>query len=294
MSLQVGITLQPDERYLELLQPAFDAVDYLEVAPETTWRRDGDAFAPNGFFDAFLDEGRRRGLPFVAHCVHGSLGTADGRDRPRQREWLARLVDDQRAFGYRWLTDHLGASVLGAHAVALPIALPMTAAAADVVRGRLRELQQVVPDVGFENSAFYFVFGDWYDEPAFFDRVLAGAQRTHLLLDLHNVHTIARNEGRDPREYLDRVDLSRVLELHVSGGADSPPGWLPSGRSLRLDSHDAAVPDEIWALLAHALPRCENARGVTLERMEGTVGAADVDVVRRELDRLREEVARVA
>ena len=289
-TVEVGVTLQPDERYLDLLQPVFDLADYFEVAPETTWRRahgGRGGFEPNGFFHRFLDEGRRRGRPFVAHCVHGSLGTADARDRPRQREWLERLRLDQQQFEYRWLTDHLGASVLGERAVALPVALPMTDTAAELVRERLVELQQVVPDTGFENSAFYFLLGDWQDEPSWFSRILA-APRTHLLLDLHNVFTIAQNLGEHAVAYVDRLDLSRVIEIHLSGGVDSPPSWLPDGRSLRLDSHDAAIPAAVWELFEHVVLRCSALRGVTVERMEGSVAAADVDVLRREVERARE------
>ncbi len=288
MTPAVGVTLQPDEAYLELLQPVFDDVDYFEVAPETTWRpatRD-DAWQPNGFWHAFLAEGRRRDAWFVAHAVHGSLGTADARDRPRQQRWQARLAADQEHFRFRWLTDHLGAAVLGEHRVALPIALPTTAEAASVVRERRVALQRVVPDVGFENSAFYFVLGDWLDEPAWYRSILA-APRTHLLLDLHNVHTMAQNLGADPFAWLARLDASRVVEIHLSGGADSPPGWLPDGRSLRLDSHDHAVPEAVWRLFEHVLPRCANLRGVTLERMEGTVATADVPVVHDEVRRIR-------
>jgi hypothetical protein len=54
--------------------------------------------------------------------------------------------------------------------VTLPIALPMNDAMAAIVCERLVALQQVVPDTGFENSVFYFLLGDWLDEPAFFAR----------------------------------------------------------------------------------------------------------------------------
>ncbi|MEZ5966404.1 MAG: DUF692 family protein [Planctomycetota bacterium] len=288
MTAAVGVTLQPDERYLELLEPLFATADYLEVTPETTWRRDDDgAWCPNGYWRAFLDLGARYGKPFVGHAVCGSFGTADANDLPRQRAWQARIAEDHAAFHFLWLTDHLGAAMLDGRAVTLPIALPMTAAAAAVVRARLMALQEVVPDTGIENSVFYFLLGDWRDEPAFLGDILS-APRTHLLLDLHNVHTMAQNLGVDPCDYLDRLDLARVIEIHLSGGSDSEPRWLPSGRVLRLDSHDHAVPEEVWRLYERTAPRCANLRGVTLERMEGTVDDGDVDGLRRELSRARE------
>ena len=279
----------PEQRYLELLEPALrEDVDAFEVAPETTWRRGPDGnWQPNDFHRAFAAIGARTGKPFVAHAVHGNLGGADPGDEARQARWLARLAIDQATFGFQWLTDHLGACVLGEEALALPIALPMDAGAAALVRDRLVRWQQVVPHTGFENSVFYFLLGDWLGEPAFFNRILE-AEHTHLLLDLHNVFTMAQNFGADPYEYLRRLDLDRVLEIHLSGGADSNPNWLPSRRTLRLDSHDAAVPEEVWRLFEFVAPRCRNLRMATLERMEGTVGDGDVAAVRGELRRLRE------
>jgi len=143
-----------------------------------------------------------------------------------------------------------------------------------------------VPDVGVENSVFYFVLGDPLDEPAFIGEVLR-ARRTHLLLDLHNVFTSALNFGFDPRAYLARLDLGRVIEIHLSGGSPSDPRWLPSGRVMRLDAHDSAVPEAVWRLFEEVAPRCGGLRGVTLERMEGTVGAGDAAVIREELRRAR-------
>ena len=70
----------------------------------------------------------------------------------------------------------------------------------------------------------------------------------HLVLDLHNAFTTARNTGVDVDAYVAGMPLERVIELHVSGGAESDPRWLRSGRVLRLDSHDTPVPDEVAAL----------------------------------------------
>lgn len=289
MAPLVGFSLQPEQRFLELLDPVLrEDVDVFEVAPETTWRRGADGgWEPNDFWRAFAALGEATGKPFVAHAVHGSLGTADPRDRSRQEQWLRRVAADHATFRFLWFTDHLGAAVLDGRAVALPIALPMTDAMAEVVIDRLRTMQAVVPDVGFENTVTYFVLGDWLDEPQFLARALA-LPRAHLLLDLHNVHTMALNLGADPREYLRRLDADRVVEIHLSGGACSQPQWLPNGRRMRLDSHDHAVPEAVWSLFEAILPRCRNLRCVTLERMEGTVEAADVATIRGELRRVRE------
>jgi uncharacterized protein (UPF0276 family) len=290
----VGLTLQPEEAYLDLLADVIlrDA-DYYEVAPETLWRTDeGGDIVENGFFRAFAALRERTGRPFVAHGVGFSVGTFSREDAPRRRRWLDRIRRDCAALGYLWYTDHLGASSLAGLAMTLPMALPPTAHAAAVVRRSLRALQAVVPDVGVENTVLYFTLGSPLDEPAFLRGVLR-APRTHLLLDLHNVFTMGQNLGFDPRAYIDRLDLAKVIEIHLSGGSPSDPAWLPGGRVMRLDAHDASVPEAVWALFEEVAPRCPNLRGVTLERMEGTVEEDDVQVIREEMSRAHKILRRL-
>jgi hypothetical protein len=287
VAVPVGFTLQPDAAFLELCAPLIEDADYYEVTPETLWRlgRDGE-LTPNGFHRRFLEIKAETGKPFVAHGVGLSMGTSDRSDAARRRRWLRQMCADQAAFGFGWYTEHLGASSLAGLAMTLPLPVPMDAAAAKVLRGRLRAMQQVVPDVGVENNVAYFTLGAPLEEPGFLRRVLS-APRTHLLLDLHNLHTMAVNFGFDPEEYLNGLPLDRVIEIHMSGGSFSDGAWLPSGRVMRLDSHAGAVPEEVWRLLGCALPRCPNLRGVTLERMEGTVEAEDIRGLHEELHRIR-------
>lgn len=268
--------------------------DYYEVAPETLWRLDGAGhLQDNGFFRSFVALREASSKAFVAHGVGLSVGSSSREDAARRRRWLSRVARDHAALGFRWYTDHLGMSAPAGLAATLPLALPFTAHAASVVRRSLSAMQRVVPDVGIENTVLYFMLGDPLEEPAFIRRILR-AERTHLLLDLHNVFTMGQNLGFDPEAYLAKVDLDRVIEIHLSGGSTSEPGWLPSGRVMRLDAHDSAVPEAVWQLFDRVLPRCSNLRGVTLERMEGTVTSEDdVAEVRAELRRARQAIARL-
>lgn len=289
----VGLSLQPDEQYVELLEPLLrERVDYYEVAPETLWRiddRDGELL-PNGYFERFAALAEETGCPLVAHGVGLSLGSASDRDAERRACWLRRVALDHRRLRFAWYTDHLGASALDGLAMTLPLPLPMTEQALAVVRSRLREMQAIVPQVGVENNVPYFLFGDPLEEPGFL-REAVDIPGGHLLLDLHNLYTFCDNFDVDPEAYLARLDLDRAIELHISGGRDSDPDWLSGGQTMRLDSHDAPVPEPVWALLERVLPRCPQLRGVTLERMEGTVEADDVALIDDELARLRSALA---
>jgi uncharacterized protein (UPF0276 family) len=287
----VGFALPPDAETLERVQPLLARTELFEVTPETLWVEDGAGdLVPNGFHRRFLALARRLRRPVVAHGVGLSMGSSSALDRLRQVRWLSRLRKDHAAFRFRWYTEHLGAGSLAGQAMWLPMPVPMTAAVARVVRSGLRQMASVVPTVGIENNVAYFTFGDPLDEPRFIARCLRGGG--HLLLDLHNVLTMALNHGFEPEAYLSRLELDRVIEIHVSGGSESDPRWLASGKRFRLDGHDGAVPDAVWWMLEHVLPRCPSLRAVVLERMEGTVGRPDVAVLRDELERIRRTLRR--
>src|SRR5205085_1879848 len=118
--------LQPEEAYLEHVEPLLPLADYLEIAPETTWfHRDDGALRPNGFHRRFAAIGARTRMPFVAHGVGYSVGTDARGDAPRRRRWLARVAEDHATFEFQWWTDHLGATVVDGMAFALPLPLPM-------------------------------------------------------------------------------------------------------------------------------------------------------------------------
>ena len=73
--VRVGFPLQPEQRYLGLLDAVLrEEPDYYVVAPETMWRSAEDAFLPNGYHDVFARLGEETGKTFVAHGVGFSLG----------------------------------------------------------------------------------------------------------------------------------------------------------------------------------------------------------------------------
>ncbi len=285
----IGLALHPALEYLERIAPLLEReVELLEVAPETTWCLDrAGALRKNRYHDLFLALGARHKLPFIAHGVGLSPGSAE--PGPRRARWLARLHDDHQRFDFRWYTEHLGATVLAGHELALPLPLPMTLAHAAIVRAGLADMQRIVPSVGLENTALYFALGDPANEPAFL-RDCLGAH--HLLLDLHNLHTTANNLGLDPERYLAGLDLDAVIEIHLSGGSATDPSWF-AGPPLRLDSHDDRVPEPVWELFERVLPRCPGLRAVIIERMEDSLEPGDIHGLRDELRRARRLVAQL-
>lgn len=288
--LGVGVALHPDAEYLRLCRDIIEEdANFLEVAPETLWRADADGnLAAGPWADVFDRIRRGSGKPFVAHGLGLSPGTAgDGdQEEDRLRRWLTQIERDQERFQYAWYTEHLGWVEAEGQELVLPLPLPPTEESVRTVADRLARLKPIIPTVGFENQVSYFALGKVRDEPGLWNRICAAGD-VWLLLDLHNCYTQCLNHRVPLEEYLAAIDLGRVLEVHLSGGSESEPGWLPSGRVMRLDTHDGPVPEEVWRAFAEIRPRCPHLRGVVVERMNGTLGDADVPGLRDEVRRAR-------
>ncbi|MFT4979306.1 MAG: hypothetical protein ACI8S6_005216 [Myxococcota bacterium] len=280
--LGVGLSLPPDSLSLSLLWPLIvEAVDYYEVAPETLWRPGPSG--GNGYRARFLQLKADSGRPFVAHGVGLSMAHTSP---SRRQQWLQRLAADQADFDFQWYTDHLGWTHSGTQNMSLPLAAPDTQETRQRLVQTLRDIRSFAPAAGLENSVSYFLPYPPLQEPEIIGAVLEEAGGW-LLLDLHNLYTMSVNMGFSAEDWLARAPLERVIEIHVSGGLESRPGWLPGGRRLRLDSHDAAVPEAVWSLLDGTRPRGPGLRGITLEYIEGSFTAHDLPRIGDELARAR-------
>ena len=142
--------------------------------------------------------------------------------------------------------------------------------------------------VGLENLAFAFGPQDVRDQGVFLDQLL-GEVDGFLLLDLHNVYCQLCNFGQKVDQLLASYPLDRVRELHVSGGSWSE-STTDGGGQVRRDTHDNAVPDDVFELVAWALDRCPAVEAVILERLGGTLRAADAECFQDDFRRLRQLV----
>lgn len=204
------------------------------------------------------------------HGVSWSL--LSGAWTPRHGGWLERLRREVDERQYVHLSEHIGFMGGGPFVTGPPLPVPVTDDAVVLGRARLDLLGEAagVP-VGVENLATALGPADVADQGGFVQALLDGTDR-FLLLDLHNLWCQAVNMGVDPVELLGSYPLDRVAEIHISGGSWSQP---PSGeRRLRRDTHDHGVPDEVFALLAMALERCDP-RVVVLEQLGSALTTVD-------------------
>lgn len=248
------------------------AFDFLEAAPEN-WI--GVGGAPG---EAFAELVARH--PLVCHGLSLSLGGPS----PLDETFLGRLRRFLDAHRVALYSEHLSACTdsLGQLYDLMP--LPFTEEAVHYVSARIRRAQDILGRrIAVENISYYATLPvdgrpPPLDEGSFVRAVLEEAD-CDLLLDVNNIIVNATNHGYDASAFLRALPGERIAYIHVAGHHDEAPG-------LKIDTHGAAVPDPVWALLAEAYASF-GPRPTLLERdfdfppFEALL--AELDTVRRHL-----------
>ncbi len=233
-ALGFGLGLRPPH-YAAILDGS-PAVDWFEIITENYLVGGG---RPLHYLDAI-----RARYPVVMHGVSLSIGST----APLDLAYLSSVRRLAARCEPEWISDHLcwtGTDGTNLHDLlplpyteeALAHLCPRIARVQDLL-GRPLVLENVSSYVSYTSSAM----SEWQFLSALVERT-----GCRLLLDVNNVYVSSRNHGFDAREFLDGVPIDAVQQLHVAGHLDL-------GTHV-IDTHDAPVRDEVWALYGHALRR---------------------------------------
>ena len=206
---------------------------------------------------AWLEAIRAR-HPLSLHGVALSLA-ADAEPDPAHLQRLAVLVD---RFEPALVSEHLAWSTWrGAyHPDLLPF--PRTQQALARIAANIGRVQDALRrPIAIENPSHYLqIEGHELGEIDFLTE-LARRSGCGLLLDLNNVVVSANNVGVDANAYLDSFPVAAVCEIHLAGHSADPD----LGARLLIDSHDAPVAPDVWALYDSLIARI-GARPTLIER----------------------------
>ncbi|MFP6763119.1 MAG: DUF692 family protein [Planctomycetaceae bacterium] len=285
--IETGLSLMLEEQFHDAVQPLLDAgeVDILEWSFDMAW---------NGSLP-FRVETLLHEFSTTGHLLgHGvSFSPLSGHWSERQDAWLRMLQDTLQRTPMRHISEHFGFMEAGNFHQAPPLPVPRTEETLAVGRDRLQRLADVsrLP-VGLENLAFAFSLSDVRQQGQFLEELLEPVQG-FLVLDLHNIYCQSCNFGVCAGELIGSYPLNRVRELHVSGGSWSDVIADGNTRTLRRDTHDGPVPNEIFPLVESVLSRCPNLEAVILEHLGTALDCpGDADQLRADYRQLRQIVSR--
>ncbi|MGA9771224.1 MAG: DUF692 family multinuclear iron-containing protein [Blastocatellia bacterium] len=281
---RLGIGLLYQEELRPFIESERSSFDFLEVIPDILWTDLGAASRPRyietsrevDFLRRLSDE-----VPIVVHSIGLSIGSACRFDR----EHISQIASWYEWLRFPWHSDHL-AFIIAGHGsteinVGVTMPLPYDQESLDLLIPRVREIRSRVP-VPFllENNVYFFEYPRQdFDEATFLNQ-LCETSGCRLLLDLHNLYTNSRNHRIDCYDFLEKLNLENVVEIHVAGG-------LEDG-GFYQDAHSDTSPPAVWKLLEWALPRCPNLGGVVFELLGSWYQDIGKDRLAAQLAQMRE------
>ncbi|MBD1867410.1 DUF692 family protein [Cyanobacteria bacterium FACHB-471] len=281
----VGLSLMTDPHFFTATRPLFEQgeVEVLEWSFDAGWEDTIPSWASE-LIDFYSQRDR-----LLGHGVTYSLLSAEWSDR--QMRWLKQFQAECSRHRYVHISEHFGWMSAGNFARSAPLPMPYTPDAVSLGRDRLQRLADAakVP-VGLENLAFAFGQKDVADQGKFITELLEPVDG-FLLLDLHNLFCQIHNFQLSIPELLASYPLARVRELHLSGGSWSRT--TPDSNLVRRDTHDGAVPEAVFDLLAIVLKQCTNVKAVILERLGHTLNSEpEIEQFRQDFNRIKQIVKR--
>jgi uncharacterized protein (UPF0276 family) len=192
--------------------------------------------------------------PIHLHGVGLGLASSAPLDEARLKAW-ARLV---AAVEPEQWSEHAAFVRGGGIELGHLAAVPRTVRSAGATIANIRRAAQIVgrPPLVENIATLMRPPASEMEERDWLTAISEGAH-ADLLLDLHNLYANAVNEGRSALATVEALPLHRVAAIHLAGGRC----W----RGRILDDHLHAVPEDVWALFAAVVARCEQPLDVIVE-----------------------------
>ena len=185
-----------------------------------------------------------RRYPVSLHGIEMSIGSTDALDSSYLRQ-LRELIEVAKP---ALVSDHLcWTRVDGLHTHEL-LPLPCTKEAVEHVVGRIRRVQDFLGRrVSFENPPSYVTYRHSEMSEADFMGEIAERADCGILLDVCNLRVNALNNGLDAVDYLLRLPVDRVTQIHLIG--------YEQYGSFFADTHARRASADVLALFRKAIAR---------------------------------------
>jgi len=281
-SLGVGILYNPSLD--EFLKKNPYACDYIEIMPDMLWTDEG--IRQKKRFTLIKEWWEKLlwmadHFPLTAHNISFSLGSGGELDL----QYLDQIAKMHDKFSFRWHSDHL--SFIKVHCrdeeynAGMAVPVPYDQEVLNLIANKIYTITDAIacPFI-IENNVSFIDYPDQdYTEEAFLNALVRWTG-CGLLLDVHNVYTNSLNHNFDPYKFIDNLDLSAVIEIHIAGGS-----YIGD---VYTDSHSGPCPQEVWDLLQYTVSRTPNLKGITFEFHESYFHLLKFKGISEELEKAKE------
>ncbi|MEO7242309.1 MAG: DUF692 domain-containing protein, partial [Variovorax sp.] len=199
-------------------------------------------------------------------------------DAPPDPQHLKRLAVLAQRIQPSLISEHLAWSRWDGHYFPDLLPCPRTTEALQRIVDNVARTQEALGQrIAVENPSHYLRI-DAHEWPEIeFLTELARRSGCGVLLDVNNVQVSANNLGFDAAAYIDAFPADAVMEIHLAGHSTD----AKLGAGLLIDSHDAPIAPEVWALYRRLIARI-GARPTLIER-DGNLPSFDELMAERDV-----------
>lgn len=221
-----------------------------------------EAQVPYWFTELLLAYSQQNRL--IGHGVFYSL--LSGKWTKEQQHWLEQLKQLSSQYSFDHITEHFGFFTGQNFHSGAPLHVPYTSTTLRIGQDRLSRIYDACQcPVGLENLAFSYSLDEVKQHGEFVEKLVEPVNG-FLILDLHNLYCQLHNFSISYEDLIALYPLDRVREIHISGGSWEASVLEPE-KKIRRDTHDDAVPEEVFQLLELTIPKCRNLKYVVLEQL---------------------------
>ena len=182
--------------------------------------------------------------PVTLHSVGLSLGSTE----PLDLAYLNKLKQLKHDHSIHWLSDHLCFTSHGGMQSHDLLPVPFTEQSIQIFVDNISRVQDIWGEkILVENVSSYMSFKSTEMLEIDFINEIVKRADCNLLIDLNNLYVNHINHATDTNDFINKLPLSRVKEIHLAGYEDH-------GNYL-LDAHNNHVSTAVWKLYEQLIQR---------------------------------------
>ncbi|MBD2795219.1 DUF692 domain-containing protein [Xenorhabdus sp. 18] len=210
------------------------------------------------------------------HCVLHGLKSSIGAYEDMDSKYLKATINIINELSPLWFSDHLAYTKINDFDIDQLMPIRRNSYNKKRVISKIKEIcsSANIPFL-MENISYYFDFPDnEYSECKFIYDIVKESG-CGLLLDVNNLYINSKNHNYDPYNFLEKINLNSIVEVHIAGG------YIHD--ELLIDSHGHTIEKPVWELLEYLCSRIVP-HGIVLERDSNF----DINDILESLHRARE------
>lgn len=192
--------------------------------------------------------------PLVLHGLDLSIGTPEEIDE----EYCTKLETVINETNCHWFSDHISLTKIEDIEVGHLMPISFNEENIELIVSKVKSLtKRISKPFLLENITYYYKIPNLsMEEEDFITQILNRAD-CGMLLDLNNLYLNSLNHNYDPHEFLKKLPLDRVVEIHLAGSSYK--------ENMHVDTHANYISKEVWSLFDY-VAKTVPFRGVVIER----------------------------